>query len=71
MRKSWHSFLCATLIGLISTGALAQDDNNTRWMSDWSKEDKALALNLGVGAVVLGWGFANWDYGSGRPAFPG
>jgi hypothetical protein len=31
-------------------------------MSDWSKEEKALTLNLGIGAVVLGWGFANWDW---------
>jgi hypothetical protein len=33
------------------------------------EEDKALALNLGIGAAVLGWGFANWDYGSGGPRF--
>jgi hypothetical protein len=64
-----RSLLCATLAGLISTGALAQTDNKSGWLSDWSKEDKALALNLGIGATVLGWGFANWDYGSGGPRF--
>jgi hypothetical protein len=61
--------LCATLAGLINTGALAQTDNKSEWLSDWSKEDKALTLNLGIGAAVLGWGFANWDYGSGGPRF--
>jgi len=29
----------------------------------------APTLNLGIGAAVLGWGFANWDYGSGGPRF--
>lgn len=33
----------------------------------WSKEDKALWLNLGVGAVVVGWGMASWDWGGGGP----
>ena len=67
----------AVLTSLISTGALAQADtqagtqvgSKSGWFSDCSKEDKALALNLGVGAAVLGWGFANWDYGSGGPRF--
>jgi hypothetical protein len=48
---------------------MAQTDNKSGWLSDWSKEDKALALNIGIGATVLGWGFANWDYGSGGPRF--
>ena len=69
MARLKRSLLCATLAGLISTGALAQTDNKSGWLSDWSKEDKALALNLGIGATVLGWGFANWDYGSGGPRF--
>ena len=69
MARLTRSLLCATLAGLISTGALAQTDNKSGWLSDWSKEDKALALNLGIGATVLGWGFANWDYGSGGPRF--
>src|ERR687898_1128177 len=69
MMRSWHSLLCAALITLLSTGALAQTDKATTWMSDWSKEEKALTLNLGIGAVVLGWGFANWDYGTGGPRF--
>src|SRR4051812_49206474 len=73
MTRSWRSLLIAALVGSISTGALAQTDNNVSWMPDWpknwSKEDKALALNLGIDAVVLGWGFANWDYGSGGPRF--
>jgi hypothetical protein len=69
--------LSVVLMSQISTGALAQADTQTitqadsksGWFSDWSKEDKALALNLGIGAAVLGWGFANWDYGSGGPRF--
>ena len=79
MTRSWRSLLCAAMIMLLSTGALAQTDliqadlhqadKAKPWMSDWSKEEKALALNLGIGAVVLGWGFANWDYGSGGPRF--
>src|SRR5687768_11036744 len=74
MTRSWHSLLCAALITLLSTGALAQTDKPTTWMSapwmsDWSKEEKALTLNLGIGAAVLGWGFANWDYGTGGPRF--
>jgi hypothetical protein len=64
-------------MSLISTGALAQGntetgtqaDSKSGWFSDWSREDKALALNLGVGAAVLGWGVANWDYGAGGPRF--
>jgi len=60
-------------MSLISTGAPAQTDiqadGKSGWFSDWSKEDKALALNLGIGAAGLGWGFANWDYGSGGPRF--
>jgi hypothetical protein len=69
--------LFVVLMSQISTGALAQADTQTiiqadsksGWFSDWSKEDKALALNLGIGAAVLGWGFTNWDYGSGGPRF--
>lgn len=33
----------------------------------WTKEDKALWLNLGVGAAVMGWGIATWDWGAGGP----
>jgi hypothetical protein len=33
------------------------------------EEDKALALNLRIDATLLGWDFANWDYGSGGPRF--
>jgi Predicted periplasmic lipoprotein (DUF2279) len=74
MMRSWHSLLCAAMIALLSTGALAQTDEGASWlsapwMSDWSKEEKALTLNLGIGAVVVGWGFANWDYGTGGPRF--
>ncbi|HEY0835464.1 MAG TPA: DUF2279 domain-containing protein [Azospirillum sp.] len=36
---------------------------------DWSREDKALALNLGAGALALGWGAWSWDWGSGGPRF--
>jgi hypothetical protein len=67
--------LLVVLMSQISTGVLAQTntqirtDSESGWLSDWSKEDKALALNLGAGAAVLGWGFANWDYGSGGPRF--
>ena len=50
-------------------GALAQTGERATWMSDWSKEEKALTLNLGIGAVVLGWGFANWDFGTSGPRF--
>jgi uncharacterized protein YfiM (DUF2279 family) len=35
----------------------------------WSKEDKALWLNLGAGAAVVGWGVASWDWGGGGPTF--
>ena len=69
MMRSWHSHLCAAMIMLLSTGALAQTDERATWMSDWSKEEKALSLNLGIGAVVLGWGFANWDFGTSSPRF--
>ncbi|EWY36326.1 hypothetical protein N825_28700 [Skermanella stibiiresistens SB22] len=69
--------LFALMVSLFTTGALAQTgspssapaDSRSGWFSDWSREDKAVALNLGIGAVVLGWGFANWDYGSGGPSF--
>src|SRR5690349_4267317 len=69
--------LFSALMSLISAGALAQADtqagtqadSRSGWSSDGSKEDKAPALNLGIGAAVLGWGFANWDYGSGGPRF--
>ena len=77
MTRFRDCLLFAVLMSLISTGALAQTDtqagtqadSKSGWFSDWSKEDKALALNLGIGATVLGWGFANWDYGSGGPRF--
>jgi hypothetical protein len=77
MIKFRDCLLFAVLMSLISTGALAQAntrdstqaDSKSGWFSDWSKEDKALTLNLGIGAAVLGWGFANWDYGSGGPRF--
>lgn len=67
--KSWRCIVCAALVNLFISGASAQTDDNSGWVSDWSKEDKALALNLGVSAAVLGWGFANWDYGTGGPRF--
>ena len=77
MTRFRDCLLFAVLMSLISTGALAQAntqasaqaDSKSGWFSDWSKEDKALALNLGVGAAVLGWGVANWDYGAGGPRF--
>jgi len=73
MTNSWRSFPYAVLISLVGTlvpaEASAQTDAEAHWLSDWSKEEKALALNLGINAVVLGWGFANWDYGSGGPRF--
>ena len=34
-----------------NTQASALADSKSGWFSDWSKEDKALALNLGVGAA--------------------
>jgi hypothetical protein len=77
MTRFRDCLLFAVLMSLISTGALAQGnteagtqaDSKSGWFSDWSREDKALALNLGVGAAVLGWGVANWDYGAGGPRF--
>jgi hypothetical protein len=77
MTRLRDCLLFAALTSVISTGALAQAntqvsalaDSGSGWFSDWSKEDKALALNLGVGAAVLGWGVANWDYGEGGPRF--
>jgi hypothetical protein len=62
MTRFRDCLLFAVLMSLISTGALAQSDtqagtqadSKSGWFSDWSKEDKALALNLGVGAAVLG-----------------
>lgn len=37
--------------------------------SEWTREDKALWLNLGVGAVALGWGVWSWDWGTAGPRF--
>ena len=77
MTRFRDCLLFAVLMSLISTGALAQGnteagtqaDSKSGWFSGWSREEKALALNLGVGAAVLGWGVANWDYGAGGPRF--
>jgi Predicted periplasmic lipoprotein (DUF2279) len=77
MTRLRDCLLFAALTSVISTGALAQAntqvsalaDSGSGWFTDWSKEDKALALNLGVGAAVLGWGVVNWDYGEGGPRF--
>jgi hypothetical protein len=71
MMKSSRCIVCAALVSLLSSGALAQTSDKSGWLSDLTKEDKALALNLGISAAVLGWGFANWDYGSGGPRFHG
>jgi hypothetical protein len=62
MTRFRDCLLFAVLMSLISTGALAQGnteagtqaDSKSGWFSGWSREDKALALNLGVGAAVLG-----------------
>ena len=32
-----------------------------------SKEDKVLYSNIAIGAGIVGWGVAYWDYGSGTP----
>ena len=69
MKRILCPALCAGLLGLASSGGAAQTGGGADLFADWSKEDKALALNLGVGAAVLGWGFANWDYGTGGPRF--
>ncbi|OYD80148.1 hypothetical protein CHT98_32775 (plasmid) [Azospirillum brasilense] len=37
--------------------------------SDWAREDKAFWLNVGVGAVALGWGAWSWDWGTSGPRF--
>ena len=68
MTRPWLALLCGAAISVFGTGSVAQD-TGSYWMSDWTKEDKAIALNLGINAAVLGWGFANWEYGSGGPRF--
>lgn len=56
---------------LLSTAAHADMVEGTDWIgwSQWSKEDKALALNIGAGALALGWGAWSWDWGTSGPRF--
>ena len=37
--------------------------------AEWTRADKALWLNVGVGAVALGWGAWSWDWGTAGPRF--
>ncbi|HYH20003.1 MAG TPA: DUF2279 domain-containing protein [Azospirillum sp.] len=36
---------------------------------EWSREDKALTLNLGAATLALGWGAWSWDWGTAGPRF--
>lgn len=57
----------ALLLALaLLAGAPARADPG---FADWPKEDKALALSLGVGAATLGWGIWNWEWGETGPRF--
>lgn len=35
--------------------------------SGWSRKQKVAVLNTATAAVILGWGFMNWDYGERSP----
>jgi len=42
----------------------AAESVGSPWYSGWSREQKALAFNLGLAAAVSAYGFAQWDWGS-------
>ena len=44
--------------------AIAQTADPTADFShQWTREQKAITLNLGIAAVITGYGFAQWGWG--------
>lgn len=42
----------------------ASEDVESPWYCGWSREEKTVAFNLGLAAVVGLYGFAQWDWGT-------
>jgi len=64
MKRIRRASLCvaAAACGLPS-GAMAADTEQGRLAAEWSREQKATALNLGIVGAVSAWGFTMWDWG--------
>jgi hypothetical protein len=44
-------------------------DSSADFSSQWTREQKAIALNLGIAAVITGYGFAQWGWGESDFAY--
>ena len=56
--------ICLTLLTAATSPANAQTPDPTAEFShQWTREQKAIAMNLGIAAVITGYGFAQWGWG--------
>jgi hypothetical protein len=49
---------------VVTRAAMAQSVvPSTDFSHQWTREHKAIAMNLGIAAVITGYGFSQWDWG--------
>lgn len=59
-----RSLFCLGLTGFAISNADAQEpDLASDFSHQWTREQKAIAMNLGIVAVITGYGFAQWGWG--------
>lgn len=69
MRAVLSSSLTLAMLSGTLCGGETTFDPETDFSRHWTREQKAIALNLGIAAAITGYGFAKWDWGETSFAF--
>lgn len=67
MSKTCPIPLLLALFLLVVSPSTSAGTDGVNWLTGLPKEDKLLYTNLAIGGAIIGWGIANWDYGSRSP----